>query len=89
MFIKVQADFKNICTQILQEDKTIEEWAELESDDMFNVGTYSGGFDATEMEFCFSTTINETEYWFQLSLDDVLKVSQNKLETFEIRVAEN
>lgn len=88
MNIKVDEDFRIICLQIIKEDKSIETWAEWESDDMFSAGVYSGGFDATEMEFCFSTIINEEEYWFQLPLSDIFKIIQNEVTEIKVRLAE-
>lgn len=85
---KVDKDFYWICGNIVRENKNIEQWAELESDDMFLEGSYEGGFDATEMEFCFSVHINNVEYWFQLSLEDVKKIHSNQINEFEIRLAE-
>ncbi len=67
-------DFFKIVTQIVSANKTLDEWSEMESDDMFQAEGYVGGFDATEEEFCFSVFIDSFEYWFQLSLDDILKL---------------
>jgi hypothetical protein len=47
---------KKICSQIIAENKSEEEWSEIESDDMFVLTAYEGGFDATEMMFCFLNT---------------------------------
>jgi len=68
---KINNDFLIICKEILSENKTQTEWAEIESDDMFQRGDYEGGFDATGIEFCFSVYENGQEYWFQSPLSDV------------------
>lgn len=81
-------DFEEIVNKILTENKTLEEWAEIESDDMFQEGDYVGGFDGTEMEFCFSVFENENEYWFQLPLDDIVKLSNGILIEVELREAD-
>jgi len=47
------------------------QWAEIESDDMFQHGNYEGGFDATGMTFCFSVYENGQEYWFEFPLSEV------------------
>ncbi len=68
---KIKDDFLAICTEILTENKTPEQWAEIESDDIFQRGNYEGGFDATGMTFCFSVFENGKEYWFEFPLTDV------------------
>lgn len=73
---KIDQDLKSVCQQILQENKSIEQWSEIESDDMFQKGNYVGGFDATEEEFCFSVFIDCKEYWFQCSLEDAKGISE-------------
>jgi len=35
-------DFRIICNEIIAENKSHDEWVEIESDDMFNQGNYSG-----------------------------------------------
>lgn len=84
MVHKPGAAFFKICAEIVSENKSIAEWAEIESDDMFQVAEYEGGFDATGMEFCFIVYINSVEYWFQLSLDAIVKI--NKYQNAEIEI---
>jgi hypothetical protein len=69
MIHKFKEEFYIICKEILKENKKVEEWSEIESDDLFQGGIYEGGFDATEMEFCFSVYENNNEYLFQFPLD--------------------
>lgn len=88
MNYSVDTEFVEICKSIISEGKSIDEWAEIESDDMFQTTNYTGGFDGTEMEFCFSVYLNSKEYWFQLSLDEVSAVSIGHLKTLEIREAD-
>ena len=85
---KFEKYFFDICRRIVLENKTIEEWAEIESDDMFQKGNYEGGFDATGMEFSFCVYINDIEYWFQLTLDSVHKIYSNELTEIEILKAD-
>ena len=64
--IPLDQDFTIICEEILSHQKSNEEWAEIESDDMFQRGKYSGGFEAGEKAFCFSYYESpEKEFWFQ------------------------
>jgi len=83
MLHKIEKDFLDICKEIITENKTVAEWAEIESDDMFQSGKYEGGFDATGMEFCFSVYIEDVEYWFQLSLDTIYKINDKVIDQIE------
>jgi hypothetical protein len=85
----VNNEFVEICKEIASQNKSIDEWAEIESDDMFQTKNYVGGFDATEMEFCFSVYINQKEYWFQVSLKDIHDILVGKLKEYDIREPEN
>lgn len=65
MRIPVDHDFLTLCQQVLKEGHSLEEWREIESDDMFQSPHYSGGFDATEDAFCFSYYDSDGgELWF-------------------------
>jgi hypothetical protein len=55
---------------------------------MFQVGDYEGGFDAEEAAFCFSVRSAEGEWWFQLTLDEIIDVVERRRGTFEARPAE-
>lgn len=84
---KLQEDFEVIAAQIIKENKSLEEWARIESDDMFQEGNYIGGFDATEMEFCFSVYIEDKEYWFQLPVEAFLKIAGGEITEIEVKEA--
>ena len=88
MIHKFKAEFYIICKEILQENKSIVEWAEIESDDMFQAGIYEGGFDATGMEFCFCIHENGKEYWFQFPLDLVEKFYNKSITEVEVTDAD-
>ena len=88
MKYQVEELFIQICKEILSENKTLEEWKEIESDDMFQNSKYVGGFDAIEMEFCFGMYENKSEYWFQVSLEDVVNIVNGKKSTIDVRPAE-
>jgi hypothetical protein len=86
MIYNLDNEFYQICKEIVEENKSLAEWAEIESDDMFQSEKYEGGFDALEMEFCFSVYLDAAEYWFQLSLDSIHKIYEkmiNEVELFE------
>ncbi len=88
MIHEVNNDLYLICEEIVAENKNIDQWAEIESSDMFQKGNYEGGFDATEMEFCFSVFLDNCEYWFQISLEQVEKIYLRQLNNIDIRPAE-
>ena len=54
-------------------DLNLEQWAEIESDDMFQNEKYCGGFDYDDAggEFWFRLFEGDDEYWFSLTLDEV------------------
>lgn len=87
--LHVDEEFKEICWQIHQEQKTYEQWCEIESDDMFQSPHYCGGFDSTEQEFCFSY-IDDVgkEWWFQCTSDDIEKIVLGTLEYLDMHEAE-
>lgn len=88
MIFKIDQELKFICQQISEENKSIEQWNEIESDDMFQNVKYVGGFDATEEEFCFSVYIECKEYWFQFSLEDAKGISKGFINEIEAYVAD-
>ncbi len=74
MVIPINEELKSICCQIIEQNLSLEEWAGIESDDMFQTNSFEGGFDATEKEFVFSY-FGDKEYWFQLSLILVARIN--------------
>lgn len=80
MKVQITEEFEDICRQILVESKREEEWALIESDDMFQTKNYVGGFDATEMAFCFSYyDVNRCEFWFQCTLAQVNEIANGRV----------
>lgn len=84
----LKSEFIEITKDIINAGKSESEWKKTESDDSFQNGNYTGGFDATEMEFCFSVIEEGKEYWFQLSLDDIEKVKNGKIDSVVIYLAQ-
>ena len=60
--------------EIIELNKTEFEWGEIEASDMFQKGNYIGGFEEIENAFTFSYFLNEKEYWFQLTLNEIRDV---------------
>ena len=72
MNIPLTDELLGLLRQIVAEQKSNEEWAEIESDDMFQSDSFTGGYDADEEAFTFSYYADDDEeYWFQLTLDEV------------------
>ncbi len=80
---------KKIAAEIVSEGKTDEQWALIESDDMFQEENFVGGYDATESAFCFSYYDEQRrEFWFQLTLEDVEKIAKGENLPIEARDAD-
>lgn len=78
----------SIFEEIMIENKTEAEWAEIESCDMFQNESYSGGYDADEQAFCFSHYSKGTEYWFQLTLSEIEEAVGGNLLEIELKEAD-
>jgi hypothetical protein len=90
MQLAVDAELRALCREIVGENRSEEEWAEVESDDMFESESYEGGFDATEQAFCFGHFDQEgEEYWFQLTLSEVQAIAQGASPAIDARPAES
>jgi hypothetical protein len=88
MQIQVDHEFLTLCEEILKEDHSLEEWREIESDDMFQSPHYEGGFDATEDAFCFGYDDHDGgELWFQLTISEMMAVVAGELKSIEARTA--
>lgn len=85
---EIEESLRVLCHKILNENKSIEEWSEIESSDMFQEGNYNGGFDSIEEEFCFSVYIDDVEYWFQFPLEDVPKIISREISVIDVRKAD-
>ena len=86
MQIPIDDEFLTVCEEILKEDHSLEEWREIESDDMFQYPHYEGGFDATEDAFCFSYyDPSGEEFWFQLTLGQITEAVAGDLKFIDAR----
>ena len=88
MDFQLDDEFRSICQEIVSEDKTEVEWAEVEASDMFQTQKYNGGFDADEGQFCFSVFLSDGEFWFQVSLEQVQQIAKGKDVFIEMQNAE-
>jgi hypothetical protein len=74
----------SILRLILEEGKSDDEWAEIESDDMFQKEPYVGGYDADEEAFCFSYFSEKSEYWFQVTLAEISEMVNGNIKEVEL-----
>lgn len=87
MQLDVDPEFRSICQEIVAEDQTEEEWAETESDDMFQSESYVGGYDADEEAFCFSYYApDDQEYWFEVTLAEAKAIAAGENPIIEARL---
>lgn len=87
--LKIESELLDILGEIKSENKTIIEWRECESSDMFQCGKYCGGFDSIEDKFTFSYYPNKgEEFWFDLSLEEIDKVLDDEIKELRLRKSE-
>jgi hypothetical protein len=77
-----------IAAQIVSAQRSPSEWAEVESDDMFQRTAYIGGYDADERAFVFSASGPAGELWFQFTLDEAQQISAGEAKTLPARLSE-
>lgn len=89
MKIPITEEFENICREIVAMDHTLGEWAEIESDDMFQSDHFCGGCESLEDEVTFSYYDDQRrEYWFGVTLYDIRRIADGEIAEIEIRLAE-
>jgi len=72
MEIKVDEQLKGILEEIKGFDYSVDQWAEIESDDMFQTQSYCGGFDGDAKSFYFRYfTKAGDQFWFDFRLEDI------------------
>lgn len=83
--LKIDDEFISICREIVSENKTDDEWSEIESSDMFQTKKYCGGYESAEQEFCFSYYDTKgKEWWFQVNLPDISEISKGELKYLDL-----
>ncbi len=88
--LTVDEELVEICRRITSEGKTEDEWAEIESCDMFQSEHYCGGYDAIEQLFCFSYySSSGKEWWFHFTLDEASHVVNGPLKYLDIYEPQN
>jgi hypothetical protein len=88
MRLSIDSELRELCREIAGENRSAEEWAEIESDAMFESEIYEGGFDAAEEAFCFSRhSQGGQELWFQLTLSEVVAIAAGEDPIIDLRPA--
>lgn len=78
--LNVDIELQNICREILQMNKCDDEWAEIESCDMFQTSNYCGGYVVEEQAFWFSYfDAHQKEWWFELRTEQLIPVLEGEL----------
>ena len=79
--VRVDLDLVSIVREIVESGRTEAEWAENESDDMFQRNRWCGGFDADEAAFTFSYyDPSGAEFWCQFKLEQAAKILDGSLQ---------
>jgi hypothetical protein len=90
MNIKVDEEFLKICRLILSKNLSEDEWAKIESGDMFQEKQYVGGFEGIEKAFCFSFYDHDNqEFWFQVTLGEINEIVDGIKTNIVIRKADS
>lgn len=83
--LNVTDELRALCEGIMNENRTEDEWAEIEADDMFRSPSFSGEFDATINAFTFSYHDESgKESWLELSLEEVLEIAEGRQTWVEV-----
>lgn len=84
MKIKITEELFEILKQIKSQNYTDEQWAEIESSDMYQSEHFCGGYDSDEEAFCFSYYSSENkEFWFQFTLEDLESMLSKSIEEMD------
>lgn len=88
--LKIESELLKILQEIKSENKTIIEWREIESSDMFQTEKYCGGFDSIEDKFTFSYYTNKgEEFWFEFLLEEIDKILSGEIKELKLRLSDN
>ena len=89
MKLQIDDELRDLLRGIADQAKSEDEWAEIESDDMFQSENYVGGYDSDESAFCFSCySQGREEYWFQVDLGEIDRILAGDLSSIEMKPAD-
>jgi hypothetical protein len=81
------AELSAICREIVSRGLTDAEWSDQESCDAFQSEHLSGGYEASELAFCFSLYLpSGEERWISLSLYEAEQVAAGSSVELHLRV---
>jgi hypothetical protein len=82
MQLNIDDELTRLCQSIVVDSTGVSDWSLHESCDAYQSDRYCGGYEAAEEAFCFSYYSSDgTEYWFQLTLDEVSGIARGSDET--------
>ena len=72
----VESELRDICSDIVDRDLSVDEWREAGSTDEFQGDRYQGGYDAEEDAFRFTYFgTDSTELFFQFTLEEAADIA--------------
>lgn len=88
--VAVDEELREHLDEIIRENKSEDEWSEIEADDWFQSKHYCGGYCADERAFVFSQYRKDgQELWFQFPLSIVNEARREEMYIFEAHLADN
>lgn len=85
--VEVDDELRGIAKEIIEQNRTIQEWAAHESGDWFQTPNYCGGYEAeneNEGEFAFAKyPATEKEFWLSFDLKDVNGIADGSTRTVQ------
>lgn len=88
MEIQVNDELKSICKDILDENKSAEQWKESGVGELYQTDSFCGGYEAATGLFSFSLYRGEKEFWFDLQLSAVSDIVNGNKKTIECKEVE-
>ena len=87
MKLQIDEEFKSICQEIINENKTDAEWSETQSGDMFQSENFCGGYEDGVFAFGYFGTQNQPdkEFWIELTLNDIKNIVVGSIKEIEIK----
>lgn len=76
-------DFLEIAKEIINENKSPDDWALIEASDMFQRGNYVGGAMQRKWRSLL-VFMKRGQYWFQLTLDEIQNFVSGKIAIVQV-----
>ncbi len=88
MEVQVNDELKSICKDIVDENKSAEQWKQSGSGELYQTDNYCGGYEASTGVFSFSLYKDDKEYWFDLQLSAISEIVKGNKKTIECEEVE-